>query len=270
MSRLFRTYEAELRADDDQGDGDGSFDGYAAVFGNIDEYGTIMGRGCFDRDLGYFRDRGFVGGLNHDWDNPIGKVARATVDDRGLKVTCRFIADVAAQRCRSLVRQGICRSLSIGFDVLDREWLGDSQSVASFWTTTGYSPTDQDLDRARGGALVFKRVKVYEVSPVMVPGNADADITASRSASRGGLRSLDDHVLAARDAVEDICSRLESLAELRASAGRILAPERLAALRSFRDRLDDALAACQPRANAEDVARLRRELLELEASILTL
>ena len=266
MSRLYRSYEAELRTDDSAGAG--TIEGYASVFGNIDEYGTIMGKGCFDRDLAAFVDRGFLGGLNHNWNAPIGKVTAASCDDRGLKVVGTLIDDPEAQRCRKLVRSKVCRSLSIGFDVLDREYLGSKDSVDAFWTGSGYTPTEQDTARAANGALVFKRVKVYEFSPVMVPGNADADITASRAAPRGGLQPLDEHVIAVRAAVDDLCARIQSVAALRASDGRSIPTERLAALRSLRDRLDTAWAACQSRAKSEDVATLRRELLQLEADIL--
>ena len=76
------------------------------------------------------------------------------------------------------------------------------------------------------------------------------------------------HSLTARDVVEEYCLRAEQLAELRLGQGRSLAPERRAILRQIRDRADRALAACQPRASRGDVARLRRELIEIESAIL--
>jgi len=118
---------------------------------------------------------------------------------------------------------------------------------------------------------------VYEASPVMVPGNQYADITEVRTDDSAdylpnrqtGYQSLETHLLTVRAAVATLADRIEQLAALRASDGRSLPPERRAILHSIKDRIDRALTACQPRAQASEVMSLRRELLELETSILT-
>ena len=268
MSRHVRTYPAQIRADKEP---DGShFEGHCAVFDSIDEYGTIMARGCFDRDLGEFRANGFVGGLNHNWDAPIGKPEAVDVDEKGLRVACNLTDTSHAMDVRKLLKDGICKKLSFGFEDLARQYLPDEKAVRSYWEGAGYSPGEADSERAKAGAMLFTRIRVFECSPVMVPGNRDADITEVRGDRRHpGTMPLDDHMLTVRAAVDLLCDRLTQLAALRADAGRHLPPERLAALAALHDRIDTTLAACQPRANLEDVAALRSELRDLRIFSLT-
>jgi hypothetical protein len=50
----------------------GDFAGWATVFYRIDSYDSIFAATCFNNTLERFLERGFVAGLNHDWDRPIG------------------------------------------------------------------------------------------------------------------------------------------------------------------------------------------------------
>ena len=260
--RHYRVYPAEIRATK-EGDGS-SFEGYCAVLHGIDEYGTIMAKGCFDRDIEGFRARGFVGGLNHNWSDPIGKIEDAQVDDKGLKVKCSVVDTTHGLDVRKLLKAGVVRSLSFGFDDLEKRWLDREDDVWAYWASCGYTPRPEDEERCKKGALLFTRLKVYEASPVMAPGNIHADITDVRADSDGSdpgrtYQSLENHVLTVQAAVEDLALRIEQLAALRASDGRSLPPERRAVLRSIRDRLDRAMTACQPLPTAAEVASLRRE-----------
>jgi HK97 family phage prohead protease len=279
VSRHLRSYPTEYREKSD--DPNGSFEGYAACLNSIDEYQTIMSVGAFDRDLPFFRERGFCGGLNHRWDSPIGRPISAEVDERGLKVHCKLIDTPHAREVREMLKQKVCQSMSFGFDDLERQYLDDEKSVMSYWAGCGYEPSEQDLDRCKRGALLFTRVKIFEVSPVMVPGNQNADVTSVRAdepgettheegqeptrlaVRAGGFLTLDEHFRTVQAAVDSLSDRIEQLAALRASDGRQLPPERRAFLRNLRDRLDQALAACQPKPTAAEVAQLRRDLFLL-------
>ena len=179
----YRTLGFQIRAVDEK---DGSyFEGYAAVHNNIDEYGTIMGRGCFDRDFGYFRDNGFIGGLNHNWDSPLGTPNEKTkADDHGLYVGARVLDTQHGQDVRKLLKAGVIKKMSFGFQDLDKRWLDQREDVERYWDSVGYQPDDEDKERCRNGALLFTRLKVFEASPVMAPGNERADITEVRSRFR--------------------------------------------------------------------------------------
>jgi HK97 family phage prohead protease len=322
----YRTLGFQIRSVDEK---DGSyFEGYCAVLNNIDEYGTIMGRGAFDRDIAYFRDNGFIGGLNHNWDSPLGTPNEKTMpDEHGLFVGANVIDTAHGQDVRKLLKARVIKKLSFGFEDLDKRWLDQREDVERYWDSVGYAPTDEDKERSKNGALLFTRLKVYEASPVMSAGNTSAGITAVRGRLRGddddsgddddnemsvcqqddgkwyvkkkggktarvkyepadgfetkkeadelmaackprSFLDFETHSLSARDAVEEFCGRAEQLSALRLTQGRALAPERRAILRQIRDRADRALAACQPRASRSDVANLRRELIEIETSIL--
>lgn len=319
----YRTLGFQIRAVDEQ---NGSyFEGYCAVHNNIDEYGTIMGRGCFDRDFGFFRDNGFIGGLNHNWDQPLGTPnARTKCDDHGLFLGASVIDTAHGQDVRKLLKAGVIKKMSFGFEDLDKRWLDQREDVERYWDSVGYQPSDEDKERSKNGALLFTRLKVYEGSPVMSAGNTSANITTVRGRSsrddgdndmtdddgdasemsvckegdryyvkskKGkkpaeGLATKEEadelmaackprsfldfetHALTARDAVEEFAARAEQLSELRLSQGRSIAPERRAILRQIRDRADRALAACQPRASRADVAALKRELFDIQTSVL--
>jgi HK97 family phage prohead protease len=267
----YRTLGFDVRSVDEK---DGSyFEGYCAVHNNIDSYGTIMGRGCFDRDFGFFRDNGFIGGLNHNWDQPLGTPnGKTKADDHGLYVGANVLDTTYGMDVRKLFAAGVIKKMSFGFEDLDRRYLDQREDVERYWDSVSYAPSDEDKDLSKNGALLFTRVRVFEASPVMAPGNERADVTEVRADGSDGPReytTFESHSLAARDAVEAFCVRAEQLAELRLHDGRSLAPEKRAILRQIRDRAERALAACQPRANRADVAALRRELFDFDISILT-
>lgn len=174
-----RTWEAEIRADKKP---DGSyFEGYAAVLHSIDEYGTIVGQGSLDRDLEYFKRQGFIGGLNHNWAEPIGKPIDCKVDSRGLWIAADVVDTAHGTDVRKLLKAGVIKKMSFGFTDLDKRWLEREDDVRGYWRDAGYTPKPEDEDRCKNGALLFTRLKVFEASPVMVPGNEHADITVVRT-----------------------------------------------------------------------------------------
>jgi HK97 family phage prohead protease len=273
--RSGRTHYRDLAFRATKTEPDGSyFEGYCAVHYGIDEYGTIMGGpAAFREDLPLFEREGFLGGLNHDWDNPIGSPGVVRLDDHGLFVGGNVLDTAHGLDVRKLLAAGVVKKLSFGFDVLQQRWLEEPEDIEEYWRTVGYQPSDEDRDRARRGALLFERIRVFEASPVMVPGKGNADITAVRSDDGsaddpGSLHlTLESHALAVRDAVNAYCDRLVQLAGLRAAQGRSLAPDRTAGLREIRDRAAAALDACRPRASKADVAALWRELFDLDLDV---
>jgi HK97 family phage prohead protease len=234
----YRTLGFHVRAEDVAGDGS-SFKGYAAVNNNIDEYGTIMGKGCFDRDFDGFRANGFIGGLNHNWDTPLGLPSKESrCDDRGLFTGCDQIVDTAhGNDCKKLFKAGVIRKMSFGFEDLDKRWLDQREDVDRYWDSVGYQPSDEDKERSKNGALLFTRVKVYEGSPVMSPGNTRADITEVRSR----FRDDDDDYADDSDNEMSVCKEGEKYFVKK--KGRLCPKEGF----ETKKEAEEFMAACKPR-----------------------
>ena len=95
---------------------DGTFTGYASLFGKVDLAKDVVERGAFARAL---RERG-AGGIRmlfqHDPAEPIGTWLDLREDERGLAVRGRLSPGVArAREVLDLMRSGALDGLSIGF-----------------------------------------------------------------------------------------------------------------------------------------------------------
>lgn len=190
----------QFRAEDVAPDGSG-FAGWGSAFNTIDSYGSIMGTTAFDRTLEYFLQKGFVGGLNHDWNCPIGAPVEARTDPaKGLWVRGELVPTEAGRNAQILLAhklssgRPVIQSLSIGFDVLSQRVCNAADPVKAYWESVGYAPSDADMEAlaanvARWGVRIFDQVKLYEVSPVTVPANALADIVESRGGKPRGARN---------------------------------------------------------------------------------
>lgn len=140
--------------------GDGTFEGMAAVFGNVDRQGDVIEPGAFDQTV---RDRKQVPLLwAHNAQEPIG-VGQLSVTGDGLKIDGELNLDVQrAQEIHALMKQGAVEGLSIGYDAKDFE-----------------------IDRSTG-VRRLKSVQVGEVSlaPTDFQANPDAEVTAVKMVER--------------------------------------------------------------------------------------
>ena len=152
---------------------DGSFEGYAALFGRVDLGRDLILPGAFARSLG---ERG-AGGVRmlfqHDPNEPIGTWQTLREDATGLFVRGRLTLDVArAREVQALMRAGAIDGLSIGFRTVEGR-------------------TDP---RSRVRRLA--RIDLWEISVVTFPMQPDARIaTVKRAGSlaatiRRGARRL--------------------------------------------------------------------------------
>jgi uncharacterized protein len=95
---------------------DGSFSGYASLFGRVDLGRDVVERGAFAQSL---RKRGAAGIrmlFQHDPSQPIGAWTELEEDARGLFVRGRLTKGVSrSQEVRNLMREGALDGLSIGF-----------------------------------------------------------------------------------------------------------------------------------------------------------
>ncbi len=97
-------------------DSEGRFEGYASVFGKLDDGGDIVMPGAFRRSLG-LRGRHRIKMLfQHDPKEPVGTWDAIREDDYGLWVEGRLVQDVPrADALRRLIARGAVDGLSIGF-----------------------------------------------------------------------------------------------------------------------------------------------------------
>ena len=95
---------------------DGTFSGYASLFGRVDLGNDRVVRGAFAKSI---RDRGAAGIrmlFQHNPDKPIGVWQEVREDGRGLWVRGRIVKDISnGAEVLSLMRSGAIDGLSIGF-----------------------------------------------------------------------------------------------------------------------------------------------------------
>ena len=97
-------------------DDEGTFSGYASLFGTADLSGDIVMPGAFLRSIAARRASGIRMLYQHDPAEPIGVWLDIREDPRGLLVRGRLTLDVARGReVASLMRAGALDGLSIGF-----------------------------------------------------------------------------------------------------------------------------------------------------------
>jgi HK97 family phage prohead protease len=110
---------------------DGSFSGYASVFGVIDSQGEEVAPGAFDASLKSWQQSGKMPKLlwQHDCRKPIGMWREIREDTHGLFVKGQLLLDIAQGReAYSLLKNGIVDGLSIGFLTVRARRSGSSQN----------------------------------------------------------------------------------------------------------------------------------------------
>lgn len=141
----------------------GSFEGYAAIFGNVDLGGDVIERGAFKE---------FVKGKNgrvkilnqHRQSDPIG-TAEVSQDGKGLFFQGQLILEAASGRSAyALMKGGALDGMSIGYDVLE----GGAKILES-------------------GIRQLTALKLWEISPVTFGMNPLAGIETVK-----GARDLED------------------------------------------------------------------------------
>lgn len=156
----------ELKREPDQ---DGIFEGYASVFGVVDQGMDVVERGAFTNSLGRRKVKML---WQHDMAQPIGVWDEIREDDRGLFVRGRLLKEVEKGReAMALLRAGAIDSMSIGYRTVEA-------------MSNGYNT-----------ARKLTEVDLYEISLVTFPMLPDAKITAVKS-----IRTIREFERALRDA----------------------------------------------------------------------
>lgn len=95
---------------------DGSFEGYASVFGLADQGGDIVMPGAFADSLKAKSAAGIRLLFQHDPKEPVGRLLHVIEDRHGLKVAGQLLTEVPrSQALRDLIAGGALDGLSIGF-----------------------------------------------------------------------------------------------------------------------------------------------------------
>ncbi len=147
---------------------DGSFEGYASLFGKKDMGGDIVARGAFASSLKKRGASGIRMLFQHDPGEPIGVWRDIIEDARGLFVRGQLLSQVAKSReILALMREGALDGLSIGFR-----------------TIRGKS------DRKNGTRRLLE-VDLWEISIVTFPMLQQARISSVKSAALPTMREFE-------------------------------------------------------------------------------
>ena len=194
MEKKFLDFSAEIKA---VGEGEGYFEGYASVFGNVDSYRDIVVRGAFQRSL---KERGMpVLLLQHDHKMVAGVYTDAREDEKGLYVKGQLNLEVqAAREAYALLKQGAFKGMSIGYGT--RRYEDDKENNVRRLT---------DLE-------------LYEVSLVTFPANEQANVVSVKGlpqSERELERVLRDAGFSQKQAKAIVSSGYEGLAKSQRDAG---------------------------------------------------
>ncbi len=148
------TKQHDFRFDIKEVTDEGTFEGLASVYGNVDNGGDVVEKGAFARTLNAHPEVPILWRHEH----PIGK-GRIEDSEKGLVVKGRLTLGVAqAKEALALMKDGVVSGLSIGF-----------RSIK---------------DEVVNGVRHLKEVRLYEVSVVPFPLNEAATITKVKEMSQ--------------------------------------------------------------------------------------
>jgi|SRR6185312_4278072 len=210
---------------------DGSqFTGLASAYNVLDRAGDIVPPGAFTKALPGFMKDGVIC-WNHDWSEPVGRPLDVKDLPEGLELTATISDTARGRDARTLLKDGVVKKLSIGYDVEEADDL-TPDLLKSFLGDEAFAAlSGKMLNRALYWGQLLKVINpLYEVSLVSIPANNSCDITAVKALESLEelselLRSagLNDRSLlvkaTAADAAEYV-GRMKRLAEIEIKAGR--------------------------------------------------
>lgn len=169
----------EVKLDD--GGTPGSFEGYGAVFGNIDAYGDVIQKGAFKDTLREWKKAKRLppmlvqhgGWMFTDQDGiPVGKWEAMEEDDTGLRVRGRLI-NLDTERGKNIygaMREGVLDGMSIGYRAKE--------------FSLGTKP-----DEPR---RTLKKIDLVELSVVTFPANGAARVASVKAGDIATIRDFED------------------------------------------------------------------------------
>ncbi len=170
---------------------DGSFSGYASVYGNTDSYNDVIVNGAFD-DFLAANDAGVVKLLwQHDPSQPIGTYKVIKSDEKGLYVEGQLLVnDVAkAKEAYALLKAGAINGLSIGFTI---------NQDGAVW--------------GNDGKRYINSVALWEVSVVTFPANKLATVQGVKNVDLKNVDNIRDFEAFLRDVGKLPSAKAKSIA----------------------------------------------------------
>jgi HK97 family phage prohead protease len=158
---------------------DGTFHGYASLFGVTDLGRDVVQHGAFRKSLTQ-RPASRVRMLReHDQAEPIGVWTEVAEDTKGLRVSGKLVLDtVRGKETHALLKAGALDGLSIG-----------------------YRTKSARLDKAKGVRLLDE-VELHEISVVTFPMLPSATVDAVKSVSSTQFRALVEAINSARKSLQ--------------------------------------------------------------------
>jgi phage head maturation protease len=217
----------------------------------MDRGGDLILRGAFEGAAEGFVKNGTIL-VGHEWqDMGVAMPTRASETAEGFAIAGKFHSDDESQRVRTVVAERIAAgktvAMSIGFmpEKSGVAWFETGESMWDFLVenslTTG---VDEASVKAWPGwcRLIQKVAEIYEVSFVTVGMNQGSFVASAKSVSgdegpHGGL-TFADHTDQTLGAVKVFLDRAKDLASKKASEGKQLSADKLAAIKALRDDLD--------------------------------
>lgn len=196
---------------------DGVFEGYASVFGVVDQGLDVVERGAFSKSLTTRKPKML---WQHDTAQPIGVWEEVREDERGLFVKGRILTDIAQGReALALLKAGAIDSMSIGY---------------------------RTIESANDGSRNVRKllqVELYEISLVTFPMLPDAKVTDVKSiaSEREFERFLRDAGYSKSEATAITLHGFKGLTKRRDSSEEKAKPEGLDALIAKISKLKDSL-----------------------------
>lgn len=150
-----KDFDMEVKSLDDAG----SFELYAACFGNVDRGGDLIEPGAFVNLAEFVKD-GWIA-LNHLSSSlPVGIPDEAAQDAHGLKIRGRFHTTPSAQECRIVVKERMAAGKAVKCSI-------------------GYVTIEESYEKRDGRTVRhLKKLAVFEVSFVNLPMNPVAEVTS--------------------------------------------------------------------------------------------
>jgi uncharacterized protein len=138
----------------------GQFEGYGSTFGNVDLGGDVVMKGAFRKSLQQYKTEGQLPQMfwMHKPDQIPGKWLDMSEDSKGLKVKGELLPTSIGNDVKILMGAKAVRALSIGFSL-------DTQDAYEF----------------RDGVRLLHEINLWEVSPVSMPMNPKAKISAVKA-----------------------------------------------------------------------------------------
>lgn len=141
-------------------DEEGTFEGYAAVFGNVDIGYDLLEKGAFTKTLEDRPAKQVKLLYQHDRHRPIGVIKELKQDSKGLWVKGKLNVNTAlGAEVKSNMKEGVLDSLSIGYRATKFEYVEKNKMIVR----------------------QLKEVELWEVSVVTFPANPKATIRSIKS-----------------------------------------------------------------------------------------